>query len=94
MDKVTKGGLGSPVDMAEWYMHARPPWTSPSKDYVEFRTLSAMGREILKEETPSIAGNVLSSSKCFSVRFLYPHRFRSSSFSLQTLDILPNFNLT
>ncbi|KAI8032819.1 Protein KAKU4 [Camellia lanceoleosa] len=61
--KVTKGGLGSPVDMAKWYMQARPSWTSSSKDYVEFRTPSAMGREILKEETPSIAGNFLSSSK-------------------------------
>ncbi|KAI7981202.1 Acyl-CoA-binding domain-containing protein 6 [Camellia lanceoleosa] len=40
-------------------------WTSPSKGYVEFRTPLAMGREILKEETPSIAGNYLSSSKVF-----------------------------
>ncbi|KAI8031743.1 Acyl-CoA-binding domain-containing protein 4 [Camellia lanceoleosa] len=72
--QVTKGGLGSPVDMAKWYMQARPPWTSPSKDYVEFRTPSAMGREILKEETPSIAGNVLSSSKVLpfhSISYFY-----------------------
>ncbi|KAF5936399.1 hypothetical protein HYC85_027528 [Camellia sinensis] len=52
LPQVTKGGLGSPVDMAKWYMQARPPWASPSKDYVEFRTPSPMGREILKEETP------------------------------------------
>ncbi|GMQ02622.1 hypothetical protein CsSME_00048757 [Camellia sinensis var. sinensis] len=63
LPQVTKGGLGSPVDMAKWYMQARPPWASPSKDYVEFRTPSPMGREILKEETPFIAGNDLSSSK-------------------------------
>ncbi|THG00911.1 hypothetical protein TEA_001314 [Camellia sinensis var. sinensis] len=63
LPQVTKGGLGSPVDMAKWYMQARPPWASPSKDYVEFRTPSPMGREILKEETPFIAGNALSSSK-------------------------------
>ncbi|KAI7994866.1 Protein KAKU4 [Camellia lanceoleosa] len=61
--KVTNGGLGSPVDMAKWYMQARPPWTSPSKDCVEFRTPSPIRREIFKEETPSIAGNSLSSSK-------------------------------
>ncbi|CAL5439761.1 unnamed protein product [Camellia sinensis] len=63
LPQVAKGGLGSPVDMAKWYMQARPPWASPSKDYVEFRTPSPMGREILKEETPFIAGNALSSSK-------------------------------
>ncbi|KAL6985079.1 hypothetical protein U1Q18_018457, partial [Sarracenia purpurea var. burkii] len=61
--EVSKGELGSPVDMAKLYMQARPPWASPSVNY-DSTTPSPMGRELLKEETPySAAGNSCSSSK-------------------------------
>ncbi|XVE71363.1 hypothetical protein DITRI_Ditri10aG0144500 [Diplodiscus trichospermus] len=59
-----EGQAGSPVDVAKVYMRTCPPWASPSRNNIEFKSPSPSGRPLLKEETPySIGANLLSSSK-------------------------------
>ncbi|GAB4836901.1 hypothetical protein Ancab_001813 [Ancistrocladus abbreviatus] len=61
---VAEGEGGSPVDVAKSYMQARPAWTSPSLKHIEFETLSPVGPQHSKEETPrSIFGSSLQPSE-------------------------------
>ncbi|KAF5456595.1 hypothetical protein F2P56_026062 [Juglans regia] len=61
---VTEVEVGSPVDMARSYMRGLPPWASPSAKHIEFKSLSPIGIQLYKEETPySIGGNSVSTSK-------------------------------
>ncbi|KAK9280096.1 hypothetical protein L1049_013781 [Liquidambar formosana] len=64
LQQGTEAEAGSPVDMAKSYMRARPLWSSPSMNHIEFRTPSPTRIQPYKEEAKySISGNSLSSSK-------------------------------
>lgn len=64
IQQVSEGETHSPVDMAKSYMQARPPWTSPSLNSVEFKTTSPIRMQPFKAEAPySIGSNSPSSAK-------------------------------